>query len=977
MMMSRLKIWLGSAVLILTPQALVFAQVTLEATTGDTVVLATGSFAGEIQWQQSADGEQWSDLENATVTPFKQVVNVPEYYRARFQAPGCEPWYSVTLAVVAGLPTFLWSDPATWGTGGKPVAGSTVTIPSGKKIILDEDSPALAGLTINGTLEFAHKDLALTSDWIAVHGKLQAGSELQPFTHNAIITLTGSDTGQDIMGMGTRGIMVMGGTLALHGTPPAVAWTKIDQHAEAGSKELATVAETGWRAGDEIVVGPTDFYQAGNGASVSQKMSLSKVDGKQLTSTETLNAFRWGLLQYATTSGMSLSPENLAAPPVADTETATTPRVLDERAPVGNLTRNIVIQAPNDALWTEQGFGVHIMIMGQGAAAHVNGVEIRRGGQRGRLRRYAFHWHMLSYSGSSTLGDATGQYIKNSVINSSANRGIVVHGTNGLLIQNNILYDIKGHGIFTEDAVERRNTFDGNLVLHVRNSSQPLKQHEAGERGASGFWISNPDNVTVNNTAADCGAIGFWLAFPANPWGESQSVLGDDGVILNPSRLQFGVFDNNTAHSNRLEGIRIDDVEIDNDGNTFPRQYWSTTTGRDVPWPFTDLRRFTLSRYNVWKNGSNGIWDRAVWPDNFEVVSADNCGRFFAGSGSDGVIERSLVVGTSLNHLMNGTGRPEQADFAGGFSSSAPAAFATYHSTFDIKHNIVVNFEARENERSGVFSTDDYYIRPVEKGQTRNEGNLIINSHPGVKLKAIYSYFTLASALWDPHGIWGPPGNYFVYNDPFLTHGKPITEVAPGAVSGGVSVPGPFYGFEGFVLHGVGDAPPKNQPYFDLMGIKVRRLNQNLEEIATWTVPEAQPDYLLQHMRDFATSPDGIYELTFPDEDALPTNFQMNVENMLTTDDVQVMAIQFDGALTPVVGMRAYSTWYGYSKVGSLQEVRDSGGETWWQDKANNLVWVKMQGGRWQFWTTNADEAVPSSDDLLYETTVLQIFVPD
>src|SRR5690606_34822891 len=135
----------------------------------------------------------------------------------------------------------------------------------------------------------------------------------------------------------------------------------------------------------------------------------------------------------------------------------------------------------------------------------------------------------------------------------------------------------------------------------VRNPALPpalaLKQHEVGERGASGFWISNPDNTITNNTAADCGTNGFWLAFPANPWGECQSVLAEDGLVLNPGRIRFGTFDHNTAHSNRLEGIMLDNVEIDNAGNTFPHQYWSTTDGRDAGWPFSTLRRFSLSRY--------------------------------------------------------------------------------------------------------------------------------------------------------------------------------------------------------------------------------------------------------------------------------------------------------------------------------------------------------------------------------------------
>ena len=59
-------------------------------------------------------------------------------------------------------PQSLWSDPATWG-GTLPGATSSVTIPAGKRVVLDS-SVTVKNLTILGTLEFAGKDLELTSD---------------------------------------------------------------------------------------------------------------------------------------------------------------------------------------------------------------------------------------------------------------------------------------------------------------------------------------------------------------------------------------------------------------------------------------------------------------------------------------------------------------------------------------------------------------------------------------------------------------------------------------------------------------------------------------------------------------------------------------------------------------------------------------------------------------------------------------------
>ena len=85
----------------------------------------------------------------------------------------------------------LWSDPATWPNQQVPAAGEQVTIESGKEVILDVSPPALGGITISGKLTFAdNADLALSTEWIMVHGELQIGTEASPFTHKATITLT-------------------------------------------------------------------------------------------------------------------------------------------------------------------------------------------------------------------------------------------------------------------------------------------------------------------------------------------------------------------------------------------------------------------------------------------------------------------------------------------------------------------------------------------------------------------------------------------------------------------------------------------------------------------------------------------------------------------------------------------------------------------------------------------------------------------
>ena len=94
---------------------------------------------------------------------------------------------------------------------------------------------------------------------------------------------------------------------------------------------------------------------------------------------------------------------------------------MDERGEVGLMSRNIVVQASPDADKTL--FGGHIMAM-IGSKMFVEGVELNRMGQNMRLARYPIHWHLI--------GDAKGQYIKNSAVDDTDSRCVTVHGTNYL-----------------------------------------------------------------------------------------------------------------------------------------------------------------------------------------------------------------------------------------------------------------------------------------------------------------------------------------------------------------------------------------------------------------------------------------------------------------------------------------------------------------------------------------------------------------
>ena len=712
-----------------------------------------------------------------------------------------------------------WSDPATWG-GSLPVAGENVTIPADKAIVLDISPPALAGLTIQGSLTFADQDINLSSDWIIVQGGLHIGSESSPYTSNAVITLTGDDPAENDT---TRGIIVMGGMggeLQLHGSAPATIWTKIDGHIAPNASQLTVLQAEGWKAGDQIILAPTDYY----GVAQTEQLTLTAVSDTQLTLGSPVQNARWGLLQYVTSAGMALSPDTSVTPPSTEGDT---PMVLDQRAEVANLTRNIVIQSVDDTLWQSNGFGAHLMVMdGLNAIVRIDGVEFRRSGQAGILARYPVHWHRASYDAAGTLlGDVEGHYVRNSSIHDSANRCVTIHATNGVQFQNNICYDILGHAIFFEDAVERRNLIENNIVMRVRNptAANALKLHDTNAQdfanGSSGIWAANPDNTIRNNVLLDAQGFGLWMAFPNAPSGPSAV------VDMRPNRLRFGDFDGNTMHSNRSRGVMFDRFAIDDDGNTAEGQYFSSNDeGANTTYPFDNFRPFTITGWKLWKNqGSGNFWDRVFWPNFVAFVSADSEGKFFSGSGARGLITRSLLVGTSLNNANDTRNYP-------------PTAFATYHSAFDMRENIVVNFPAVAGKTSGAFATDDYYIRGVEKGHIRNPNNLFINTVPGFRSDPAtaenlpfnfaqgFTHYVFSGALWDPNGIWGTAGNWNVYNLPFLTHGAtctPIQNPGPENHPGASSCDGTYYGLDQFILD------KGNAYYYDLMAIDVTRYVDN------------------------------------------------------------------------------------------------------------------------------------------------------
>ncbi|MBO9498027.1 MAG: G8 domain-containing protein [Novosphingobium sp.] len=621
---------------------------------------------------------------------------------------------SAHSAPAAGVKQTRWSDPASWPDGKVPGEGDAVTIGRDRNILLDVSPPALRSLTLDGRLSFSDEaDIDLKTEWIYVQGgELDIGSEGVPHTRNATITLTDNVPNEDVNTMGDRGIMLLGGTLSLHGNRTN-AWTKLAGTAKAGSSRIEVLDARGWRKGDTIVLASTDFdpHQA-------EQRTIAAIGGNTLTLDRPLQYMHFGEITFG----------------------------VDERGEVGLLTRNIKIQASDDAAKTY--FGGHIMAMA-GSKMYVSGVELNRMGQNMHLARYPIHWHII--------GEGRGQYIENSSIHDTYSRCVTVHGTNDLRIENNVTYNTVGHCYFLEDAVETGNQFVHNLGILTKchPDGSPCVPTNLGpfmtadgknfrtdgqnardilipsDNNVSTFWITNPDNIYRDNVAAGSEQIGFWYALPEHPTGAHE---GKDLDVF-PRRTAYREFKGNTAHSN-FDGFMSDRGPQAN-GHFAVGGHIALADPTDAKSAQVET---VIEDFTSYKNRNGGMWTRGEM-DLFKGLKlADNAIGYTHASANfnhslyTSKVVDSLFVGESAN-IGNPT-TPAEVAYGRSLPEPALADFPIRgYEFYDYLHHLdnvtFVNFQDNATRKTGAIS----YLLFTSFGMSTN--NTVQRAH-FVNAKPVY-----------------------------------------------------------------------------------------------------------------------------------------------------------------------------------------------------------------------------------------------
>ena len=598
-------------------------------------------------------------------------------------------------AAAGAVKASRWSDPKSWPDGKVPGAGDAVTIGKDRNIVLDVTPPALRSLTVEGKLSFSNdRDLALKTEWIYLPGgELDIGSEAHPHTAKATITLTDNVKDENINTMGDRGIMLLNGTLSLHGDRTHT-WTKLATTAKAGSAAIQVLDAAGWRKGDVIVLASTDFDPR-----QAEERTISAISGNTLTLDKPLAYMHFGEVTFG----------------------------VDERGEVAMLTRNIKIQASEDAEKTA--FGGHIMAMA-GSKMYVEGIELNRMGQNMHLARYPIHWHVL--------GEGKGQYIKNASIHDTYSRCVTVHGTNNLRIENNVTYNTVGHCFFLEDGIEHGNQFVHNLAIQVKcHMTKPCAPTNLAANGENSFkyedrltyrlasfaakdtllpsdntvaayWITNPDNVFIDNVAAGSDANGFWWSLPEHPQGAFLD--SDAAKTIWPRRTRMAEFRGNVAHSN-FDGFMLDrNINRDNTFGLAGPSHMPKENPADANSPSVDSLLENLTAY---KNRNGGVWGRGERHIFRNLKTADNAIGFTHSSGSFGadtftsLVVDSLFVGETGN--VGNPVTPEEKAYGRSLPKRQIPDFPIrgyeyYDYRVDVANTTFVNFQDNSRRGSGALS---------------------------------------------------------------------------------------------------------------------------------------------------------------------------------------------------------------------------------------------------------------------------------
>mmetsp|Transcript_20603 Transcript_20603/g.50593 ORF Transcript_20603/g.50593 Transcript_20603/m.50593 type:complete len:1472 (+) Transcript_20603:229-4644(+) len=341
-------------------------------------------------------------------------------------------------------------------------------IESGVTLIMDT-SLILGALIIKGRLVWndssqSHQDQYLCAGYMVVEGNGRFELSLASPQQKAWIYLRNNGAIHPALRSRVLGSFAGGYNhnpyLEIQGRPMVRTWSLLSDSLPQGSatiKLLHNAHTMGWMVGDRIAIAPMESIAKGWG----QEFTIA-----QIYSDGSIRLDRPSDQTYDALFEVVGSVNHVSMK---------TPEVI-------NLSRNVIITGddfehipcdPNlpEAVAGEStstqgcrcaGFrtqctvGLHTM-QSNGGIQKIHNARVEKCGQRGIEGKYCLHFHQVGACPECSF--------QNNAIEFSQQRGIIIHGTHLSQVEGNVLYNVRGAGVYIEDGNEMHNELAYNVVI--------------------------------------------------------------------------------------------------------------------------------------------------------------------------------------------------------------------------------------------------------------------------------------------------------------------------------------------------------------------------------------------------------------------------------------------------------------------------------------------------------------------------------
>ena len=435
---------------------------------------------------------------------------LPFGFREDARAQSNFPTHHDTIPNFAQSPTIRsarngsWSATTTWTPARVPTASDIVLITHAVTYDSTTGNADTIGIGANGILRFSttqDTSLRVANLLVQPGGILEVGTQSNPIpaqlTAEVVIKNKTINLSNDPDQFGTALISL--GTVRMHGAVKSPTFVRLAQAPQAGNTSF-TLSQpvSGWQAGDMLVL--PDSRQRPNSQTDRNAAQFLEVRTIQsLSADQRTITFSPGL-QY---THPGTTDENSDGQP-------------DYLPHIANVTRNILIRSES-----RTGTRGHVLFTGRA------NIDIRYTAFEGlgrttfndlntttnKIGRYSLHLHHVM--GPYPTVDPQYQFrlVGNSIYEDAPDTppqkwGITLHNSHYGLIQDNVVYNVGGAAIVTEDGSESYNIVDHNFAVRVTSNGgrdEHFDQTRGIGREGVGFWFRGPNNYVRNNVAANMG----------------------------------------------------------------------------------------------------------------------------------------------------------------------------------------------------------------------------------------------------------------------------------------------------------------------------------------------------------------------------------------------------------------------------------------------------------------------------------------